>query len=196
MKLTGLYSCLPSIACLLVNAGYSITLRVPADYPTIQEGIDAAQNGDTVLVAPSTCTGANNRALNFQGRQIVLISEAGPALTIIDCEHLDRGVVFQSGEDSLSVVEGFSIQNGYAPTEEAGGGILCTGSNPTIRNNIITGCESYWGAGIGCLNASPVVEGNTIIENHGERGGGIALLSYSHAIIRRNIVRNNTASGG
>jgi hypothetical protein len=196
MKTSGLCWCLLSIACLFVSAGYPVTLRVPADYPTIQEGINAAQSGDTVLVAPMTYTGTNNCALNFLGRQIVVISEAGPSLTIIDCEHLNRGVVFQTGEDSLSVFEGFTIQNGYASGEETGGGILCEGSSPAIRNNIITGCETYWGAGIGCLNARPVIEENTIIENHAERGGGVALLSYSYAVIRGNIIQDNTASGG
>ena len=46
-------------------------IHVPADYPTIQEAINAAVNGDTVLVSPGTYV----ENINFRGRNIVVASE-------------------------------------------------------------------------------------------------------------------------
>src|SRR5439155_15834048 len=42
------------IVLALSAAGEGATIRVPADAPTIQQGIDAAVNGDTALVSPGT----------------------------------------------------------------------------------------------------------------------------------------------
>jgi len=42
---------------------YSATINVPAAQPTIQDGINAAVNGETVLVAP----GAYNKSIGFGG---------------------------------------------------------------------------------------------------------------------------------
>ena len=125
------------------NIALSVTLHVPTQYPTIQEAINAAQDSDTVLVAPQTYAGPNNRALDFLGKSIVVRSESGAAQTIIDCQEQDRGVNFHNAEDSSSIFEGFTIQNGYVSGEVAGGGIICMGSSPTIRDNIITNCEAY-----------------------------------------------------
>jgi len=64
----------------MAPAAFSATIHVPADQPTIQAGIDAAANGDTVLVA----AGTYNETINFMGKAITVASVSGPRDTIID----------------------------------------------------------------------------------------------------------------
>ncbi|HSP55663.1 MAG TPA: hypothetical protein VLS25_08745, partial [Dehalococcoidia bacterium] len=55
------------------------TLHVPGDYPTIQAAIDAASNGDSVLVA----AGTYDENIDFAQKRIVVESANGPVLTVI-----------------------------------------------------------------------------------------------------------------
>jgi hypothetical protein len=105
------------------------------DYLTIQQGIDAAQDGDEVVVCDGTYTGAGNKNLDFHGKAITVRSAGGPESCIIDCQGDGRGFCFLSGETSASVVDGFTVQNGWVSGEySSGGAILCGSSSPTIAN--------------------------------------------------------------
>src|SRR5688572_27411682 len=89
------------------------TLRVPAEFPTIQSALDAARDGDTVLAAPGEYVIAEpidfNRLRDPQhpasppAKNLVLRSEEGADRTVI----LGSGAVFRNGEDERSVFEGF-----------------------------------------------------------------------------------------
>ena len=68
------------------STAFAATIRVPADQPTIQAGIDAAVDGDTVLVADGTYTGEGNQDIDFKGKAITVQSENGAENCIIDCE--------------------------------------------------------------------------------------------------------------
>ena len=78
----------------LAGLASAVTIHVPGDSATIQAGINGTMDSDTVLVADGTYTGDGNRDNDFGGRNIVVMSENGPEVTIIDCEG-HRGFNFQ-----------------------------------------------------------------------------------------------------
>jgi len=181
---------------LVLTVALSATvLHVPSEYATIQAGVDAAMEGDTVLVADGLYTGDGNRDIDFGGKAIVVMSENGPEKTIIDSEGAEpephRGFYFHSGEDSSSVVQGFTITGGW---HDYGGGIYCyQGSSPTIVGNTVKENGGGRGAGISCVDgASPKIAGNTITGNEsGWSGSGIYCRTDSHPMIERNRITAN-----
>ena len=75
----------PLFALIVSGGALAATVRVPGDQPTIQAGIFAASEHDTVLVAPGTYTGDGNKNLYLNGVDRVLLSEGGAEVTMIGC---------------------------------------------------------------------------------------------------------------
>jgi len=151
------------------------------DHPfdAIQEAIDAASDGDTIIVRDGTYTGGGNRDIDFKGKAVHLMSENGPENCVIDAQGTEaeehRGFVFQNGEGEDSIVNGFTITGGYA---------YHVGS-------------TFWGAGMGggvlyALNSSPTLMNNTIT---GNSGGGVFPWHAGACVIVNNIIALNTGVG-
>ncbi|MEW6104276.1 MAG: right-handed parallel beta-helix repeat-containing protein, partial [bacterium] len=179
---------------------YATDLYVPGSYTTIQAAINAATTGDTVWIDPGTYTGPGNKNLDFSGKAIYVRAKAGAENTVIDCEGSGRGFYFHSSETSASIVDGFTVKNGYVTGDwpsSCGGGILCYFSSPIITNCILLNNTTTWyGGGIYCYNSSPTITNCTISNNTTNwKGGGISCYNSSSIITSCTISGNTVISG-
>jgi len=184
---------LPAVVLLLAWTAGAATLNVPAQYPTIQAGINAAVSGDTVLVAIGTYTGTGNKNLDFGGRNLVLKGAAGPQWCIINCQNSGRGFYFHSGETAAAVVEGFTVMGG---SSSMGGGMNITNASPTIRRCIIYSCASTgsYGGGAYVSNGSPYFAYCTVANNTAQYGGAMYATNTS-MVVNTCIISGNLSSG-
>lgn len=152
------------------------------DYEYIQGGINAASEGDTVLVREGTYTGENNVNLDFGGTNIVLEGETGATWPTIDCGGADntRALYFHSGEDTTSIVRDFMIMNGSAIN---GGGVYCAdGSSPLFQSCTFQGHYALRGGAVYALGADPIFRSCDFIGNvAGTGGGGGAVCAQNSA---------------
>ena len=113
---------------------------VPAEYATIQAAIDAAADGDQVLVWPGTYV----ETVLVPGKDIEVRSMAGPADTVIQGDGQANYVVkLGSGAAGAALLEGFFVTgNGTTVTCVAGGYQTTSSAFITIKGNIMTGCNN------------------------------------------------------
>ena len=170
------------------------TLRVPAQYPTIQSAINAAFDGDTILVAPGTYV----ENITFLGLAITVESTAGPASTIIDGNHAGTVVTFNSGETTNSVLQGFTVRNGNAGF---GAGMTMDFASATIVGNVFSNnAQVFGGAGaaISGFSSSPVIVGNRFYRNscdNNPSSGVICFVGDCSPTIANNIIVDNPCCG-
>jgi predicted outer membrane repeat protein len=163
---------------------------------SIQEGIDLVSTADTLKVKPDTYKGVGNRAIDFSGKDFVLLADDLIENCIIDCENLGRAFYFHSGETVGAVVEGFTIINGY--TAFNGGAFLIeSSSSPCIRFCLVTTNHAVGNGGAFFVdNSNPNLRNNTVIYNvAGGSGGGIYVESGAPIVINSILWDDTSATG-
>ena len=186
----------PALFCLLIVTNAQI-INVPADQPSIQAGINAATDGDTVLVADSTYY----ENINFKGKAITVAS-----YFIIDGDtsHISNTIINGSQPDHPDTASVVSMVSGEDTTSVLCGFTLTGGGGSSFVNDY--GTKYYGGGGVFILRSGGKIEHNIIEDNHltdpsytpfAIMGAGIITIvaEYHSAIIRNNIVRNNSYYG-
>ncbi len=174
----------------------SDALHVPGDYPDLSAAVDAAQQGDTILVAPGTYTGSQNRDVSFEGKALHFIGAAGSANTVIDCQGIGRAFESSLLPDSAVIsIQGFTLLNG--DTDGSGGAIfLQTGAIVNLRDLVIRDCEAgSFGGGIMVSNCAAGSEmADLAVTGCAATHGGGLYVENAQAELRDILLAGNSAS--
>jgi hypothetical protein len=184
------------VPCLCAPARAAKTWYVSASVPssgdgtswetpfkTIQEGVDAATHGDTVIVARGTYAGT----IRFHGKNISLTSSDPLDPSVVAATTIQYGytvVAFYGTEDQTCTLSGFTISGGALGIDGWGS---ATRTRATVENNVVTGNSGDFGGGVaGC---DGIIRNNVITRNHANFAG--AGLAYCHGLIENNTIADN-----
>ena len=162
-------------------------IHVPGDEPTIQAGVDAAVDGDEVVVADGLYTGPGNRAVSTGTKLITVRSAGGPGGCVIDCETEDRAFVISGG----ARVEGFTIRNGRAVF----GGAMLVAGDATIVGCDFDGNAADAGGALFIQNSSPAIIGCVFRGNGAQVSDGGAMYNlYGNPALVNCLMTGNSAA--
>ena len=142
---------LSTVVCLFISNGSTASnvLVVPNDFPTIQEAIEAVDEGGMVTVLPGTYY----ENIQFNGKNCILTStdpndRSIVETTVIDGNRAGHVILFKGTETADCMLRGLTITNGKASVGRNGGGINGMGSFAKIEDCIISSNSSQFGGGI------------------------------------------------
>ncbi|MFA5615192.1 MAG: hypothetical protein WC993_12060, partial [Methanoculleus sp.] len=168
------------LPCMLLSITLNVKQDGSGDYISIQDALDAADPGDTILVYP----GRYFENIEINKNNITLKSlEASSGdssyidSTIIDGNNISVCIrVAQNTENTI--IRGFSITRG---ARMGGGGGISISGRTSVINCMIFGNQARFGGGINIIRANVSLSGVTIRDNYSlNQGGGIYVSSITN----------------
>jgi hypothetical protein len=157
-----------------------------APFDAIQEAVDSAQPGYTVLVLDGVYQGFMNRDIDPGGKAITIRSRNGYATTQI-FDSSGGGFICSSGETTNTVIQGFTVRTRVV--ELGAAGVTCVAASPTIKECWFFDCGQ---AGVRCQSgANPLIVDCLFQENE----GGIEIQDSSPMVTRSTMLLNRDANG-
>jgi parallel beta-helix repeat protein len=208
---------LSGLLLLLATAASGATYLVKpdgtGDFATIQDAIDDAGvvDGDVIELADGIFTGAGNRDIRYNGKEITIRSQSLDAEDcVINCmanaSFQYRGFIFDADEGPGAVLEYVTVMNAYhnATSYEGGGAVFISDASPTIRHCIFTSNHGNRGGGVYCYHdilmgggtCSPTITNNLFRSNNATAGGAIGIYYADGTVVTNNYISLNVAPDG
>lgn len=188
LALVSLFS-IPFLLCgMSVAAKIDMNIiRVPLDFPTIQDAVNGAPSGSTILVD----NGVYYEHVSIS-KTLTLLG-ADEQATIIDGS--DKGTIITVTADNV-LINGFTVRNS-STLLNADGILLENSSGSTISGNTVALCG---GAGIGLADSTNDTVTDNIVSSIGKTvgillGNGISLESSLNNTISDNLITDSAQTG-
>jgi parallel beta-helix repeat protein len=149
-----------------------------ADFTKIQDAVDAASSGDTIIVYPGTYS--ENVDVN---KSLTIQSENGAETTFVQAANPDDDV-FKVTADYVEI-NGFTV-TGSTTWLKAGVMVEKEVVHCTLLNNVVS--NNSLGICLGLYSSNNVLDGNTVMDNH---WCGIEFHTSSHNTLRNNVILDN-----
>lgn len=180
---------------LLAGAANADTITIPDDYPTVQEGVDAAVTGDTIIVRPGvyrenvTVTTSGIKILGSVNKSVIDGAYLGLTMAVTADDVVLQALSFYNGGVEIT---GHDIEVTKCRVKSSPAtGLKLTGSG-TIQTTTI----SYsLGAGLVVASDDSVGPLTKIIKNTVNHNASGIELSAGPFEVSRNVVANNSGDG-
>ena len=168
-----------------------------ADFDNIQAAVDAASDGDEIIVMPGTYTVTDTNewipVVRILDKSISLHSSQGLGSVTISGEGVRRVFICEGTTSSGSIIDGFILSDGFV---DDGAGMYCNFSSPTITNCSFVNNLAYsnGGGGIYVRESFPIISQCTIKNNSAPitGGGGIYFQGGGSATISNTLICGNS----
>ena len=143
------------------------TIQVSGGGAALQNAINDASDGDTLVVANGTYS-----AIDARGKVLTIVSANGPAAAIIRGSSTTRAATLSTSmTHPASTLAGFTVEGGTSTDLLYGGGGILGG---TVSNCVVRGNSAYCGGGV----AMAYVTHSVISNNTASVSGGGACASW------------------